>query len=440
MAERSLLDTNQNTLEDKPAVGFISRADNTDALVRSLLQAKLSGFRCLVTYDGESPTEGAMLAKRLDCSVIRPSNPELDEDALQQLLVGAARATTESGIILAPLNCEPINYDRSSANLSDERFVTEAVTQSQSNARQRPKILVGIPAYNEAKTIGDVVAEAKKYADEVLVVDDGSDDETVNIARNAGADVYEHGRNKGYGNAMKTIFSIADQRDVQSLVTLDADGQHDPSEIPKLVERLDGSDAKVVIGSRFVDGSDSELPLYRFVGIKIINLLTNLSLGAVRRESWVSDTQCGLRVYSSVAIQSIANDKTISHGMGASTDILHHAHRSGYEIVEVGATVSYNVDSANSHNPVRHGLKLLTNLLTTIESQRPLTTLGFPGFVLTFTGFLLGYWSLINATSVETIPVGILTLAVASSLLGILFCFTALVFHSLTVYFATQHK
>jgi glycosyltransferase involved in cell wall biosynthesis len=319
-----------------------------------------------------------------------------------------------------------------------ETFAIEAVTRSESHSRQQPAVLVAIPAYNESETIGDVVTEATKYADEVLVVDDGSDDATADVARKAGAEVIEHQRNSGYGQSLKTIFSAASDRDAQSLVILDADGQHDPADIPKLVEELEGSGAELVIGSRFERDGESDLPLYRWFGLKMINVLTNLSLGLVRRRSRVSDTQSGFRAYSPAAIDSLARDESIAQDMGASTDILHHAHKHNYRIAEVGTTVSYSVDNASSQNPVSHGLTLVSNILQTIERERPVMTFGVPGFLLTLVGFVLGYWSVANYVSTEIFPAGVAVSAVFAILIGLLACFTAIILHSLTVHFDTE--
>jgi hypothetical protein len=93
-------------------------------------------------------------------------------------------------------------------------------------------ISVAIPAYNEAETIAEVVVETREYADEVVVIDDGSADDTAARACDAGATVIEHDHNEGYGAALRTAFETADRRGVDHLVVLDGDGQHDPTDIP----------------------------------------------------------------------------------------------------------------------------------------------------------------------------------------------------------------
>lgn len=246
--------------------------------------------------------------------------------------------------------------------LRDEfRFRTriESVTRSTSASNA----LVAIPAYNEEEAIREVVETASEYASEVLVVDDGSTDRTAARAREAGAIVVGHPENRGYGAALKTAFEAADTLGADSLVLIDGDGQHDATDIPKLVDTLRETDADIVIGSRFASDSETEMPRYRRFGVETVNVLTNLSLGIVRPRCWVRDTQSGFRAYDDTAIASLAADDGLSDCISASTDILYHAHQQGYEIAEVGTTIDYDVADANNHNPLLHGFALVSNIL-----------------------------------------------------------------------------
>jgi hypothetical protein len=443
-------------------LGFVATPSNSDALVRGVVQAMLDGHRCLVTYGTtERPNSVAVVAD-LGAIVVdpgdndgggepspgngdRPLNGAGDRDGdaarslndLQRLLVGAARMRSTRGIVLVPPACDPIDLEASVAALDTaERFAVEADTTTA--PREDPDVLVGVPAHDEADTVGDVVARARRCADEVLVVDDGSEDETAAVAREAGATVVEHDRNRGYGSALRTVFAEAQERGTSALVVLDADGQHEPADVPRLVAALEDTDADLVIGSRFAGDGNTDLPAYRWVGLKVINALTNLSMGVVRRGEWVADTQCGFRAYGPEAVESLAADGTISDHMGASTDILHHAHERGYEIAEVGTTVSYEVEDANSQNPVSHGLTLVSNILRTIERERPVTVFGVPGFALSLVGSVLVYWSVVDYVSTRTFSVEIAFVAAFSTLVGLLACFTAIILHSLTVHFDTE--
>jgi hypothetical protein len=170
----------------------------------------------------------------------------------------------------------------------------------------------------------------------------------------------------------------------------------------------------------------------------MINILTNLSMGVVRSRSWVNDTQSGFRAYGSTAIESLARDKSITDGMGASTDILYHAHEHDYEIAEVGTTVTYSVENASSHNPLSHGFSLVSNILKTVERERPIIVLGIPGLLITMLGIIFGYWSVSNYVSSETFPGELALAGVFFTLIGLLACFTAIILHSLTVHFNTE--
>ena len=295
--------------------------------------------------------------------------------------------------------------------------------------------LIAVPAYNEAETIADVVARADPHADEVLVIDDGSTDDTAARARDADATVVRHERNRGYGAAIRRAFREADRREATALVVVDGDGQHDPADIPRLLDRQSEDHPRIVIGSRFVDDARSDIPVYRRVGLWVVNAVTNLSMGTVGSERRVSDTQSGFRAYNADAIGSLAGDGTIGAGMGASTDVLHHARQHDFDIEEVGTRIEYDVDHASSHNPIVHGLVLVSNLLRTIERDHPIALLGVPGFCSSFVGLGFGYWMLTNYVTTGTFPMGLAVSAGFFALIGVFECFTAIILHSLNRYF-----
>ena len=123
------------------------------------------------------------------------------------------------------------------------------------------RIIICIPAYNEAKSVGDIIQKAKNYATEVMVYDDGSLDNTNYVAKAAGATVIRQSTNKGYGAAIKTLFQAAREKNADIMVTLDADGQHNANQIYDIIEPILNNGFDIVIGSRFLRDQDkNEVP------------------------------------------------------------------------------------------------------------------------------------------------------------------------------------
>ena len=158
------------------------------------------------------------------------------------------------------------------------------------------KIYIVIPAYNEAERIYSVLKQVFKYQDAVIVVDDGSNDQTTKIAGGLGAVVIRHETNLGAGAAKKTGAEAAWAMDADAVVMLDADGQHDPRHIPEFVEKLeDGCD--IVFGSRNLGFN---VPLVRYLGNKIGAVLINLLFGIYR-----GDLLCGYLGFTKEAYKKV---------------------------------------------------------------------------------------------------------------------------------------
>jgi len=239
-------------------------------------------------------------------------------------------------------------------------------------------IAVGIPAYNEEKTIAKVVLLAQRYVDKIIVCDDGSTDLTADIARGMGAVVIQHSKNLGYGAAIQSLFDEARALEADIMLTLDADGQHNPDEIPKLLKPIQDGDADIVIGSRFLEGTNKEIPRYRRVGIKLITKMSNGTL-----EGKISDAQSGFRAYNKKAVQNL---KLQENGMGISAEILVKAGRQNLKVTEVPIGVSYRGVETSTHNPLRHGWDVIAAILRVILYKRPLHFLGIPGTLLFLAG------------------------------------------------------
>ncbi len=252
----------------------------------------------------------------------------------------------------------------------------------------KPFVVVGIPAYNEEKTIAKVVLQAQKYADAVVVCDDGGSDLTSEIARRLGADVVTHVENLGYGGAIQSLFKRARELNADVLVTLDGDGQHDPCEIPNVIEPIVMGEADVVVGSRFIDSHMAGvMPWYRRAGVRFISKLVNGNTKA-----GVGDAQSGFRAYS---VRSLDKLVVAEYGMGASAEILINARKQGLRIKEVAASCDYSNGVRNHvHNPVRHAASVVQSILKLVIEDRPMLVLGVPGVVCMTIGVFFGVWML----------------------------------------------
>lgn len=193
--------------------------------------------------------------------------------------------------------------------------------------------LAVIPAYNESETIGTVIKGTEQYVDSVVVVDDGSADETVRKARDHGAAVLEHAFNTGVGGAVRTGYRYAIEQDFDFVVQVDADGQHDPDQIPRLLDAA--PDADMVIGSRYLNDSHQEYSFVRKLGIRFFTEMVN-ALGGVE----ITDVTSGFRVYRVSALESILHH---SDKHWAVEQTLEAAQRD-FEIVEVSTEIPTRTD------------------------------------------------------------------------------------------------
>jgi len=290
----------------------------------------------------------------------------------------------------------------------------------------KPFIVVGIPAFNEEQTIARIVLEAQKFADKVVVCDDGSIDYTAKIAESLGADVVRHEKNGGYGASVKSLFLRALELNADVFVTLDADGQHEPSEIPQVIRPIVDGEADVVIGSRFFDKKGTaEMPLYRQLGAKLITKMVNGS-----KKNGVTDSQSGFRAYSHLALDRL---NFFEDGMGASVEILLKASKTDLRIVEVPSTCKYNtgdVDTSSEH-PVTHGIGVVWSLIRLIVEERPLVMLGIPSLFCLLAGVGFGIWMMQNYAVTHMIETNIALASIAFILIGFFMLSTAITLYAI---------
>jgi glycosyltransferase involved in cell wall biosynthesis len=249
-------------------------------------------------------------------------------------------------------------------------------------SQEHLKIIAGMPAYNEGKYIGTMVLNTRQYVDEIIVIDDGSHDNTARIASLAGARVISHPQNKGYGAAILSIFNEARKQDPDILIILDADSQHDPAEIPRIIQPIiDGYD--VVIGTR--EKQTAKIPLYRRFGQKVISHSVNVLL-----KNPLTDSECGFRAFSRKAIAALDMEE---NGMAISAETIIDAAMRDLKITEVPVSVTYGSDGSTM-NPVAHGLGVLTRVLVMISERRPLFFFGLAGVVIIIVGLVAGVFTI----------------------------------------------
>ena len=283
------------------------------------------------------------------------------------------------------------------------------------------KIIIGIPAFNEEKNIGPIVAKLKKKYDQVIVCDDGSSDMTETIALSLGAHVVKHDKNLGYGSAIKTIFNEAGKIGGDVLVTFDADGQHQISEIESVLQPIFENKADLVIGSRFL-GETKDLPKYRKIGIKTITGLTNVMTG-----SKITDSQSGFRAYTKKVLKEISPTES---GMGISTEILIKASKKEMRIVEVPITVSYE-NNIHSQEPISHGTSVIMSTIKHVAIERPLLYYGVSGLSFLIVGLIFGTWTLQIYSEERVVITNIALVGIGGVILGTILLISGTILYSI---------
>ena len=185
------------------------------------------------------------------------------------------------------------------------------------------RVLALIPAFNEATCIAPVIQQACEYADEVVVIDDGSADQTSAVARAAGARVLRHEQNQGKGASIITALTYFAKSTAEFGILLDADGQHDPAEIPAFVATARQTGAGIVIGTRMQD--TKEMPVVR----RLTNQFTSWVTGKLARQA-IADSQCGYRLLARTVLPDL---RLATAHFETETEMLIQAGRAGHKIV-----------------------------------------------------------------------------------------------------------
>ncbi len=217
------------------------------------------------------------------------------------------------------------------------------------------KISVVIPAYNESKTIASVVNEVKNKISEVVVVDDGSTDNSAQLAQGAGAKVLTHFLNRGQGAALQTGINFALNSGADIIVTFDADGQHSSGDIEKIIQPLLLGEVDVVLGSRFLDSKTNNTPLAKAIILKIAVWFTRRYTGLK-----VTDVHNGFRAFSRQAANLI---KIKQDGMAHASEIIEQISENQLKFKEVPVAVKYTDYSKQKGQRLSNSFRIIWDLI-----------------------------------------------------------------------------
>ena len=205
----------------------------------------------------------------------------------------------------------------------------------------RYKLCVIIPAYNASNTIRSVITGALNHVHKVFVVDDGSSDSTATVASEAGAEVIVIDRNRGKGNALKVLFQKAMEDGYDAVISMDADGQHDPEEIPQFISTHALYPDDIIVGSRMHD--KGKIPRARYNSMHVARFYISLAAN-----QFIEDTQCGFRLYPLSLIKKL---RSITERYVTETEILMKAGDSGSTIRFVPVKAIY-ADNKSHFRPI----------------------------------------------------------------------------------------
>ncbi|NLE51266.1 MAG: glycosyltransferase family 2 protein [Chloroflexi bacterium] len=302
-------------------------------------------------------------------------------------------------------------------------------TLTQTDIEQTQPSVAVIAAYNEDRFIGSVIHKTRQFVDQVVVVDDGSTDQTAWIAEQAGAVVLRHERNQGKAQALNT--GLGHVRTLRScaVVLLDGDGQHDPAAIPALLAPIIDGAADVVVGSRFL-GVPSQIPRWRIFGQRVLTVATNIASGTA-----LSDSQSGFRALSPRAAKHLTFRPEGGFSIESEMQFLVHQH--GLKVQEVPVVVTYQEPA--KRNPVGHGMQVINGIIALVSQHRPLFFFGVPGMLTFIAGLIIGIIVVERYNTYMQLAVGYALISVLLCLIGIQTVFTGVILHTIRAFLTDHH-
>jgi len=232
-------------------------------------------------------------------------------------------------------------------------IVSDALAQEPSATAEKILWIV-ITAYQESQTVGQVVRDSVLQSPYVVVVDDGSNDETAQFALEAGAHVVRHAFNLGQGAALQTGIAFALSEGAELIATMDADGQHDPSDIAHMVVKLEAAGADVALGDRFSGRVVGMSWRRRFI-LECARFLVRITSGRT-----ISDSQIGLRLFSADAARKLTIRQ---HRMAYASELINQIARCKLKIIEIPVSVTYTSYSIKKGQSGFNSINILIDLI-----------------------------------------------------------------------------
>jgi glycosyltransferase involved in cell wall biosynthesis len=208
------------------------------------------------------------------------------------------------------------------------------------------KRLIIIPTYNEENQIASVIEGIRQYSDaDILVIDDGSEDRTVERARSAGVRVIQHPFNMGYGVAVQTGYKYASENNYDYFLQIDGDGQHHPAYIPELLAMVENQKCDMAIGSRFLKDNEHKTGLLKSVAIRLFRWIIRMITGET-----ITDPTSGNRCMNRSVFQYFREDGFPNDYPDANIIII--LHRLGFKLVELPVTMAPNSEGRSMHRGI----------------------------------------------------------------------------------------